>query len=177
MNAVADLFSFWFGPFGRHFLPGVLLPFAVSAMALLCYSSEIRKQAKPVLLCAAINALYVVWQTVPNGWTGGLHLVAAFAFVVLGVWLRDGEKINPVVAYACTWFSLVGVDLAGGYVQLLMTSADPAGQLLLPFYWLGGAGFKDGLFAFPLGVAILSAVVPFIFQRPAPVAAIGHSSP
>lgn len=176
MNALSDLFSFWLGPFGGHFLPGVLLPFAVTMVAAIRHWPEVRSLAKPVMLSALANVPYVVWQTA-SGWEGGLHLFAAFAFVVMGIWFRQQATVRPLVAYACTWMSLIGIDLAGGYLQLVMTSRDPSSELLLPFYWVGGAGFKDGLFAFPLGVAILASVVPIIFKRPAPVAVAGHSSP
>lgn len=176
MKALGDLFDFWLGPFGGHFLPGVLLPFAISIVAAIRHWGEVRKLAMPIMWCTLANVPYVVWQTA-TGWDGGLHLFAAFAFVVLGMWLRKQATIRPLVAYACTWFSLVGIDLAGGYLQLVVDNRVPFRDLLLPFYWVGGAGANDGLFLFPLGVALLASVAPIIFKRPALVGVTDRSSP
>jgi hypothetical protein len=93
----------------------------------------------------SLPVMYATARWRIEGGVAMLHILALFSMVCLYlVWRRI--PVSPGLAYGLTFFSLFWVDLARAF-EYALTS----GTSLATFYYgVGGAGFHDGLFVFPL---------------------------
>lgn len=153
-----DLWTFWMGPFGAHFIPGVVIPMVVSIAGLVLCWKEIVLHRFGIMLCALANIPFVAWQGW-HGWDGGgLHLLDLFPFVIVFAYRLQGIAMRPLVAFTGTWLSLIGADVIGGYIHAGTTYG-----IFEPLAWLGGDGWKDGLLIYPLCTAIFALLVPPVY--------------
>lgn len=159
MNTFNELVKFWTGPFCDHFLPGVLIPAVITLVGVLLYWKEFRSYWQSMLLCMAINFPVVTHQGI-HGWDTGLHLLSVFLGVILFYRCVNNIDIRPIVAFSCTWVSLVVMDILGAYLVTLLHPREgtPYGAWE-PLAWVGGSGWTDGLLTYPIGSAVFAVVV------------------
>ena len=125
---------------------GLLLPLLVSACGLALVFKEVRSFWLAIVLCWIANVPFVYWQMKDGGFEVGLHLLT---FMPLAVFLAGRRKVvSPLAAYAATWISLVLPDFVAAFVQAIFF--DEFASLVTPLFWMGGAGWKDGLFVMPI---------------------------
>lgn len=134
---------------------GLLLPFLVSACGLALVFKEVRSFWMAIVLCWIANIPFVFWQMKDGGFEVGLHLLT---FVPLAVFLagRRRAAVSPLAAYAATWLSLILPDFVAAFVQAIFF--DEFANLITPFFWMGGAGWRDGLFVMPIVGAVAAMV-------------------
>lgn len=90
-----------------------------------------------------------------------LHILAWFSMAcVVFAWRR--MPVTPGLAYALTFFSLFWVDLAHALSLALRTNA-PVSTF---YHGIGGAGWYDGLFIFPLLAAAAIAYAHWRHAHP-----------
>ena len=133
---------------------GLLLPLFVSACGLAMASKEVRALWLPIVLCWIANVPFVFWQMKDGGFEVGLHLVTFIPLVVF--WMGRKTTVSLWAAYAATWLSMIVPDFVAAFVQAIFF--DEFANLVTPFFWMGGAGWKDGLFVMPI-VGVVSALV------------------
>ena len=134
--------------------PGLLLPLFIAAFGLVLASKEVRALWLPIVLCWIANVPFVFWQMKDGGFDVGLHLVTFLPLVVF--WMARKTTVSLWAAYAATWLSMIVPDFVAAFVQAIFF--DEFANLITPFFWMGGAGWKDGLFVMPI-VGVVSALV------------------
>ncbi len=72
-----------------------------------------------------------------------------------------GALVSLWAAYAATWLSMIVPDFVAAFVQAIFF--DEFANLITPFFWMGGAGWKDGLFVMPVVGAVSALVGRVVF--------------
>jgi hypothetical protein len=149
----------------------VFPPLALSLYILLFVKNRVPHLAKWWVGLTALSCFTVRWAISED--TVSLYILPLFLFYVAWSSYR-GQDWSPGHAYAGTYFSLLVVDLLSAY-RLKNPHVS-----VLDFYWgVGGAGWGDGLFLFPISSALLVLYVQWRRRPPqglSPTALISQGS-
>lgn len=147
---------------GLPFYAGFLIPAVLALIALAFYPREIWSHRNAMLMCIGGNAVFALYQTYPDpGWHGGgLELKPLFALAIILTYFRHKVAMQPLVAFGCSWLSLLPPDMLGCFVQYFRHESTAGVSLLVPVTYLGGSGLYDALLLYPLFCVVVALGSP-----------------
>lgn len=148
---------------------GLWLPMVISLGITIFKWQELLESAQILwvfLVMTPIFHVFYFYYQDQTGWNkgAGVHLIPVLTLSII-YFLSEKNRsriinVSPLSAYALQWASIFLMDVCGG---LLFSISEKAGANR-DFLLLGGAGYKDALFLFPLIYSILLVSLPCLFR-------------